>query len=79
MYEDGQKLGKRRPSTAAADYARVEDLEVNLSTGSSVIDMVVEDLLDPENRSIMLNPNSRFSGVAVCDAANFDTHSMLTV
>jgi hypothetical protein len=34
------------------------DMEVNLAVGQNVMDMVLEDLLNPENRSIMLNPNS---------------------
>ena len=53
-------------------------MEVNLAVGNNVMDMVLEDLLNPENRSIMLNPNSVFSGIAICET-NLDTHSLLSV
>jgi len=38
--------------------------------------MVVEDLLDPENRSIMFNSNSRFTGTSICET---DFNSLLSV
>lgn len=31
------------------------------------MDIVIKDFLEPENRSILLNPINRFSSVSICD------------
>lgn len=40
---------------------------MNVATGTEVMDIVINDFLEPENRSILLNPINKFSAVAVCE------------
>lgn len=65
--EQGNVIGKRRPSTAAADFGTdLRGVEMNVITGKNAIDMVLKNYLLPESRSIILNPASRFTGIATC-------------
>ena len=49
---------------------------MNVATGTEVMDMVIKDFLEPENRSILLNPINRFSSAAICD---HDTYTNLAI
>lgn len=40
---------------------------MTLALGDTILDLILQDILDPENRSILLNPQSRFGSVALCD------------
>lgn len=48
-----------------------------MSLGETLLDQIVQDILDPENRSIMLNPKSMFGSVAICE--HEDTGKLLKV
>ena len=65
--ENGNLIGKRRPSTAAADFATdLSGVEMNVAVGKNAVDMVVKSFMAPESRSILLNPMSRYTGIATC-------------
>jgi hypothetical protein len=48
-------------------FAEAEGVELNVATGTEVMDMVIKNFLEPENRSILLNPINMYSSVAVCE------------
>lgn len=58
--------GKRRPQTAVNDTAEATGVEVNVVTGDLVMDLVINDFLDPGNREILLSPAAKYSASAVC-------------
>lgn len=60
-------MGKMRPSTAVGKYAKsVEGVELVTASGKRVIDAVIDNLLDPANRNILLNPLAFYSAVDTC-------------
>ena len=72
LNEDGQLIGKRRPSTAVTDFASdVTGVEMNVTTGRKAVDMVIENFMSPESRSILLNPETKYTGISSC-TNNFD-------
>lgn len=60
---DDQFLGMARPSRAVKEYATATGVELTISKGDKIIDQVINALLDPDNRSLVLNPRSRFTAV----------------
>ena len=66
--------GKIRPAKAVEKFADAEGVELVVSDGKLVIDMVINSLMDTSNRQILMNPFYRYSAVQTCQ--NKSTKSM---
>jgi len=66
VMENNILQGKWRPFTAVSQYADATDVELAVSQGAKTIDAVLDSILDPNNRSIIMNPMSVFTSVSTC-------------
>jgi hypothetical protein len=41
-------------------------VELNIAVGDKVMDIVIDGIIKPENRSILMNPANKYSSVSVC-------------
>lgn len=68
---EGDKLkGMMRPSVAIKKFAEAKGVELIYSTGRTVIDEVIDSLMDTANREILMSPFFQYSAVQTCEYAN---------